>query len=111
VKYFVLLIFLIGLSYACSGDCMQCHPVLKKSIEEDHHKILKSCITCHTKTPTSMTQCGGDCFSCHSKQKLIKSNRFEHREIASCKKCHISEEDFLNSVKDSSSLIDILNQK
>lgn len=90
---------------------MQCHPALKKSIEQKHHIVLKTCIECHTKTPTNMGTCGGDCFSCHSKKKLIQSDRMEHRQIRKCKECHIGKEELLNIVDRSSNLIDILNQK
>ena len=71
-KSIVFFLFLSIYAYACSGDCMACHPILKESIDQKHHKILSSCIACHTKTPDTMTECGGDCFACHSQNKLIK---------------------------------------
>jgi hypothetical protein len=111
-KVFLFLIFCIY-SYACSGDCMACHPILKDSIKEKHHQILTSCIACHTKTPDAMTQCGGDCFSCHSQNKLIESNRIEHKNLASCKECHINKEDLFKnpSMNSGSTLSDLLNNK
>ena len=111
MKYFIALICFITLALACTGDCTKCHPVLKKSIEKEHHKILKTCINCHTKSSPSMNECGGDCFSCHKKEKLINSNRFEHQQVASCKECHVTKEDMLNIVDQSTNLLDMLNQK
>jgi hypothetical protein len=112
-KILIFLIFCIY-SYACSGDCMACHPILKESIKEKHHQILTSCIACHTKTPDTMSECGGDCFSCHSQNKLIESNRVEHQSLASCKECHINKEDLFKnpSINNSgSTLIDLLKNK
>lgn len=113
MKYIILLISLSIFSYACSGDCLQCHPVLKKSIDKPHHKILTSCIKCHTTVPQGMTECGGDCFACHSQNKLIKSERIEHQNLASCKECHINKEDLFKSpgIDNSSNMIDLLNGK
>ena len=100
-------------SYACSGNCMACHPVLKESIKEKHHAVLTSCISCHTKTPATMTQCGGDCFACHSQNKLIDSNRIEHQNLSTCKSCHINKEDLFNSpsLNNNSSLMNLLKNK
>ena len=100
-------------SYACSGNCMACHPVLKESIKEKHHAVLTSCISCHTKTPATMTQCGGDCFACHSQNKLIDSNRIEHQNLSTCKSCHINKEDLFNppSLNNNSTLMNLLKNK
>ena len=100
-------------SYACSGNCMACHPVLKESIKEKHHTILTTCISCHTKTPATMTQCGGDCFACHSQNKLIDSNRIEHQNLSTCKSCHINKEDLFNppSLNNNSTLMNLLRSK
>ena len=100
-------------SFACSGDCMSCHPILKESIKEKHHQILVSCVECHTKTPTTMVECGGDCFACHSQNKLIESNRVEHQNLAFCKKCHINKEDIFKTpgINEGSTLVDLLKNK
>lgn len=92
---------------------MSCHPVLKESIKEKHHEVLTSCISCHTKTPETMAECGGDCFACHSQNKLIKSDRIEHKNLSSCKKCHINKEDIFKvpGINEGSTLIDLLNNK
>lgn len=116
MKYiFLLLITYTITSFACSGDCMQCHPVLQKSIEKEHHKILKTCINCHTKVPEGMVSCGGDCFSCHSQNKLIKSARAEHQNLASCKECHVNKEDILNfgkkSLNENDGLLEMMKSK
>ena len=100
--------------FACSGNCVSCHPSLNgESINQKHHLVLKSCISCHTKTPSTMVECGGDCFSCHSQNKLIKSNRIEHQNLASCKECHINKEDLFKSsnMNGTSNLVDLLNNK
>ena len=60
-----------------------------------------------------MTQCGGDCFACHSQNNLIKSNRIEHQNLASCKEWHINKEDLFNppSMNNGSTLVDLLKNK
>lgn len=114
MKYVVLLIFVSIFTYACSGDCLQCHPVLKKSIESKHHVILKRCIECHTSPAVGMSECGGDCFSCHSQNKLIKTSLKEHQNLASCKECHANKEDLLNfqeQMNSQPSLLDLMENK
>ena len=113
MKIVLLFIFLTLYSFACSGDCMACHPILKESIKEKHHQVLITCIACHTKTPATMVECGGDCFACHSQNKLIESNRIEHQNLASCKECHINKEDLFknSSLNNGSSLMDLLKNK
>lgn len=113
IKIVMLILAFSLYSFACSGDCMACHPVLKESIKEKHHQVLTTCIACHTKTPTTMVECGGDCFACHSQNKLIESNRIEHQNLASCKGCHINKEDLFNtsSLNGGSTLMDLLKNK
>ena len=113
MRIFLFLILLSLYSYACSGDCMACHPVLKESIKEKHHQVLVSCVSCHTKTPTTMVECGGDCFACHSQNKLIDSNRMEHQNLSACKSCHINKEDLFNppSLNNNSTLMNLLKSK
>ena len=113
IKKLLILLFLSLYSYSCSGDCMSCHPVLKESIKEKHHQVLTTCIACHTKTPTTMVECGGDCFACHSQNKLIESNRIEHQNLASCKECHINKEDLFNypAINNNSTLMNLLKNK
>ena len=113
MKILLVLLFLFINLFACSGDCLSCHTNLKKSLNEEHHKILNSCISCHTKLPTQTVECGGDCFNCHSQNKLIDSNRIEHKTLSSCKKCHINKEDLFrgNNMNNGNMLIDLLKNK
>ena len=109
----VFLLFFISL-YACSGNCIQCHPVLKESIERNHHKILKSCISCHTTMPAGMSECGGDCFSCHSQNRLIKTDLKEHQKLSTCKECHANKEDLFNTnsgINNESNILDLMENK
>lgn len=113
MKSFLFLILIFSYSISCTGDCLQCHPVLKKSIEEPHHKILKSCIACHTKVPEGMTECGGDCFACHSQNDLIKTDLKEHKLLITCKECHINKEDLFETrgIDNNSNLLDLMENK
>lgn len=113
MKSIFLVLFLSIFSYACSGNCMACHPVLEKSIKEKHHAILTTCIACHTKIPEGMTECGGDCFACHSQNTLTKSNKIEHQNLAGCKECHVNKEDLFNyqTINDKSNLMNLLKDK
>ena len=111
LKIIIISLFFITFTYACSGDCLSCHPALKKSINNKYHKILKTCITCHNTLPEAMTTCGGDCFSCHSQNELIKSNLKEHQQLDSCKQCHINKEDILKFNNDfENNLLDKLSK-
>lgn len=75
--------------YACSGDCLSCHPILKKDILQDlRHKPMLGCISCH-KDNTRMSECGEDCFSCHEIKKIESSGVIEHKVIRECRDCHI----------------------
>jgi hypothetical protein len=113
-KFIFIIILVTSFLYACTGDCIACHPVLKKSIDEPHHVILKSCINCHTKNVGPVNECGGDCFACHPKSKLINSNRVEHQEVSKCSQCHVDVKDLLTPKKkkftNKNELTDILNQ-
>ncbi|MCP4970800.1 MAG: hypothetical protein GY932_09440 [Arcobacter sp.] len=111
---YIFLFFLFNiLIYACSGDCLQCHPTLEKSIEKNYHVILKKCVNCHTTLPEGMTECGGDCFNCHSQNKLSKTKLQEHQELSSCKNCHVNKEDILNfkEINNESNLLDLMENK
>lgn len=108
-KVLFFIFILVSFVYACTGDCISCHPVLKKSINKPHHIILKSCIECHTKNAGPVNECGGDCFECHPKSKLINSDRPEHQEIAKCKECHVDAKDLLEPKKKLNSNNELLN--
>lgn len=89
-KYFALLTLLIYTAFACSGDCMSCHPKLEKTIQFDlKHKPMLTCVKCHSPDSNKMAECGSDCFSCHSQAKLDKNNIKEHIIIRECRDCHM----------------------
>ncbi len=111
MRYFLLFLVFFTYLFSCSGDCISCHPTLEKSIKKSFHKDLSSCVICHNKLSSSMSQCGGDCFSCHSQNKLIKSDTLQHQNLALCKQCHISKEDFLSYPNSKNTLIDLLKNK
>jgi hypothetical protein len=108
-------IFLVHL-FACSGDCVACHPkLIKKDGKMDKdHMILNRCKTCHqdgTKIEMlndsnatvpkfkivkvenvkedSHTECGSDCWQCHDIKKVSNINIPEHKVLKDCIACHI----------------------
>lgn len=91
MKFLTALVFIAGnLLFACSGDCLTCHPALLPAINsDDRHKPMLTCIECHSADPDSMAECGSDCFSCHSVEKIEKVNVKEHRVIRECRDCHL----------------------
>ncbi len=89
-----------GWLFACSGDCIKCHPVLKKSLDKDYHAVIKRCIECHENSSTGTSECGRDCFECHSRKKLERSALPEHRAVKNCSKCHIDRESIKESIFD-----------
>ncbi len=95
----ISLIFLVNL-FACSGDCVACHPkLIKKDGKMDReHLILNRCKICHqdgTKiemlsdtnssvpkfrivkiekvSEDSHTECGSDCWQCPNYQIRVQS--------------------------------------
>ena len=91
MKKLLLLIITLSLSaFACTGDCMTCHPSLKENIHQDkRHVAMLTCIKCHNPNSESMSECGADCFVCHTKDKIDKPNVREHDVIESCRQCHL----------------------
>jgi hypothetical protein len=91
MKFLTLLVLLAGTSlFACTGDCLTCHPSLLATINSDErHKPMLTCIECHAANSDSMAECGSDCFSCHSMEKIDKANISEHRVIRQCRECHL----------------------
>jgi len=95
----IFLIFIIFSTftyiYACSGDCLSCHPKLKENILQDiRHKPMLGCISCH-KDNSSMSECGEDCFSCHEIKKIESSGVVEHKVIRECRDCHMKVNDVI----------------
>ena len=84
---FTLLFLSISL-FACTGDCLTCHPALEKEIQTDlRHKPMLTCINCHSADPSAMADCGSDCFACHPMEKIDNGVK-EHQVIPGCKACH-----------------------
>ncbi|WP_187646898.1 hypothetical protein [Nitrosophilus labii] len=108
-RFYIFLLFTQFL-FACSGDCIACHPVLKKSIDKSYHKVLKRCIECHKDYTGPNTECGKDCFECHSKKKLIDSKIPEHRAIKNCSKCHVEKELLKESIFEKSYLYEVFSK-
>jgi hypothetical protein len=76
--------------WACTGDCMTCHPALLKNIDSDMwHKPMTMCIKCHTANPEKMADCGSDCFACHPVAKIEAVRVPEHAVIRECRDCHM----------------------
>ena len=76
--------------FACTGDCLTCHPALMPTIHKDkRHEPMLYCIKCHSAKPNAMAECGSDCFSCHSVEKIEKVNVPEHKVIRNCRNCHM----------------------
>ena len=101
-KIVSIFIFLTVSLFACTGDCLTCHPVLEKNILTDtRHKPMLTCINCHSAVPSSMAECGNDCFACHPMEKINNGVK-EHEVIQGCKDCH---------VKMKKELLDITNSR
>jgi hypothetical protein len=102
MKYLLLLTFFIVSLFACTGDCMTCHPKLVPTINEDlRHKPMLTCINCHSTDPNKMADCGADCFACHSMSKINKANVREHDVIQECRDCHVGAKEKLFDVSTS----------
>ena len=98
-KIIILLLSVTYILYACTGDCLTCHPNLVPTINEDErHKPMLTCINCHSADPNSMAECGSDCFACHSMEKINKPNVREHDVIQECRDCHMKLADELRNV-------------
>ena len=97
-KFFFFLFLYNSLLFSCSGNCFECHPSLKKNIDNDiNHKPMLTCINCHKKSSTKQDSCGSDCFECHPVNKILKKKYFEHKIILTCIECHKEKELFNSS--------------
>lgn len=86
--------------FACTGDCLTCHPTLLATIQDDErHKPMLTCIECHSADPESMSECGSDCFACHPVEKIEKVDVKAHMTIRACRDCHLKLEKALISIK------------
>lgn len=89
MKFLAMLSFITATLFACTGDCMTCHPALIPTIHEDaRHKPMLGCVKCHIPNPDSMSECGKDCFKCHTQDKIDRPNVREHDVIRNCRDCH-----------------------
>lgn len=96
MKYILFLILFSVFLFACTGDCLSCHPKLVKTIDTDErHKPMLTCINCHSADPNKMADCGADCFACHSMKKIYAAKVKEHNVIQSCRECHMNADDKL----------------
>lgn len=91
MKYALIFwLFLVGMAYSCSGDCLSCHPKLQDTIMSDErHKPMLNCIGCHKEESTGTDECGKDCFACHRVDSIDNSIK-EHEVITTCRDCHTS---------------------
>jgi hypothetical protein len=88
----VFFLFFVGL-FACAGDCMSCHPVLKPGIENDRdHRVMLTCKECHTQSTNPSAPCGGNCFACHAPSSIPQSIE-QHKPLPGCRECHIGVND------------------
>jgi len=94
-KKLSVLALLAVVSFACSSDCLECHPKLKPMEYDKHNKYYKyhhfliTCTKCHPNhNEKAMSECGADCFDCHSREKLTHTPIPEHQRLKSCTKCH-----------------------
>jgi hypothetical protein len=115
MKIVVLLFIFFNIAFSCSGDCIKCHPSLKKNgVMDDNHKILENCITCHKITDNELEKmgslCGQDCWDCHNVKKVsdvkIKGEFVkEHLVLNDCINCHKKLDStpfYLNKIKEKS---------
>ena len=90
MKPLIIILFTVLGAFACTGDCLTCHPNLVPTINEDlRHKPMLTCINCHSADPNSMAECGSDCFACHPMEKINNANVREHDVIQKCRDCHV----------------------
>ena len=85
----IMVSLLSALSWACSGDCLSCHPGLAANIlSDERHKPMLTCKACHMNEEAGMSECGKDCFACHPIEKIDKSVA-QHLVIEKCRNCHM----------------------
>ena len=111
MKILILILSISLTLFACTGDCLTCHPNLVPTIDQDQrHKPMLTCIKCHSANPNAMADCGSDCFACHPMSKINGLGIKEHNVIQGCRDCHVKmkEELFGISTKGESTLKDTL---
>ncbi len=115
IKKTFLVTVLSIIAFACSSDCLQCHPKLKPMEYDKHNKYYKehhfliTCTKCHPNhNEKAMSECGADCFDCHSREKLTHTPIPEHQRLKSCTKCH---KDTLKEIIPNNPINNFLNLK
>ena len=99
MKIIIFITILSNLLFACTGDCLTCHPNLVPNIHKDkRHEPMLTCIKCHSADPNSMAECGSDCFSCHKISKIEGIGVKEHDVIRGCRDCHMKLHDQLQNL-------------
>lgn len=89
MRVVLFLTMFFSLVFACGGSCLDCHPKLQPFIDDQDHRILKECTTCHNQPAQHGGACGQDCFDCHQKEKLYSDTEVkEHQAIKACYECH-----------------------
>ncbi len=93
MRVVVAFLFLAIAACACAGDCLSCHPVLKPNIEQDSdHRVMLTCIECHSESTNPYAPCGGNCFACHAPSNIPQSIE-QHKPLPGCRDCHIGVND------------------
>ena len=87
--------------FACTGDCLTCHPKLVPTVEKDpRHKPMLDCIKCHSADPNAMAECGSECFACHPVEKIESVDVEEHKVIRGCRDCHVKLKERIGNIAD-----------
>jgi hypothetical protein len=81
--------------WACEGDCMVCHPGLKRLEGKTaaEHAVLRSCKTCHKKAmreSNATAECGRDCWECHDIRRVRSMDVAAHKGLNRCIECHLT---------------------
>ncbi len=95
MRNFLIILFFSIFAFACSGDCVSCHPSIKNEdgkMTKGHEK-LSICKTCHTSKSLENIDmgeeaCGQDCWQCHSMKKVVNSGVKAHEILVECEQCH-----------------------
>lgn len=102
MKTALILVMVTGIFstlFACTGDCLTCHPKLVPTIETDlRHKPMLTCIKCHSADANSMAECGSECFACHPVEKIEKVDVPEHKVIRECRDCHVKLKEMVSDI-------------
>jgi len=99
IRLISLIVLLTPALFACTGDCLTCHPKLVPTIETDvRHKPMLTCIKCHSADADSMAECGSECFACHPVEKIEKVDVEEHKVIRGCRDCHVKLKEMVSDI-------------